>query len=79
MALFQLWYMQDTPSNRTPRGSGEGTIDAKKGTATVTNWTTIPALEIGTKYKLKAGRPYYEGICATVNATNPVATFRDIE
>lgn len=79
MALIQLWNENDTPSSTTPKGSGQGSVNARAGTATVNSWDTKPALTVGTKYKLKSGGKHYEGNCATKSDVDPVATFNNVD
>jgi len=74
MATIQV-YKHNTD---TLLGTGTGTVDKKKQTARVDAWTDKPGVQVGTRYKLKAGAIYPNANCTAVNLVPPLAEFNNV-
>ncbi|HYG64982.1 MAG TPA: hypothetical protein VEL74_20535 [Thermoanaerobaculia bacterium] len=57
-------------------GKGEGSVDSKAGTASITSWVDQAAMTVGTTYGLKTGGKSYTGKCQS--STLPI-NFTDVE
>lgn len=61
----------------TQLGKGDGSVDTRAKTASITNWDEKAGLLVGTKYKLKSGGKIYSDANCTGNALP--ATFDNVE
>lgn len=74
MAVIQVWKGNQNPSSDPPIGKGNGAVDSRAKTATITEWTDKAAIRVGDPYKLKSGGKQYDAT-AVAPGINEVAKF----
>lgn len=74
MATIQVYKTDGT----TLLGSGDGSIDSKKQTATIQTWTDKAAVQVNSNYKLKSSGKTYDATCSGVSPLPPVASFNNV-
>lgn len=71
--------IQVSLENGTVLGNGQGTIDARNGTAAIQSWDKSAGLQVGKTYSLKAHSKKYTATCTGAHpGTQPVATFNNV-
>jgi hypothetical protein len=77
MALIQVWKGNQNPSTDPAIGKGNGNVDSRAKTATITDWIDRGAVRVGEPYTLKSGGKLYDAT-AVAPVANEAAKFNDL-